>query len=61
MMIEFEDNGEEEQQLLLRYLDLLKAQGLAAPIPAPPKPGWCWCLLGRFWLAYVRWRYGRSR
>jgi hypothetical protein len=63
MMIEFEDHGEEEQQLLLRYLDRAKAQdraGAGAP-PPPPKPGWFWRLIGRIWLAYVRWRYGGPR
>jgi hypothetical protein len=60
MMIEFEDHGEEEQQLLLRYLERLEAQGSAsagAP-PPPPKPNWFWRLVGRLWLAYVRWRCG---
>ena len=63
MMIEFEDHGEEEQQLLLRYLDRAKAQdraGAGAP-PPPPKLGWFWRLIGRIWLAYVRWRYGGPR
>ena len=63
MMIEFEDHGEKEQQALLRYLDRAKAQdraGAGAP-PPPPKPGWFWRLIGRIWLAYVRWRYGGPR
>ena len=63
MMIEFEDHGEEEQQLLLlRYLEGLKAQGGAGSAGAPPtspKPKWFWRLLGRVWLAYLRWLYGR--
>jgi hypothetical protein len=58
MMIEFEDHGEEEQRLLLRYLEQLKAQGPAGAPPPPPKLNWFWRLLGRIWLAYVRWRYG---
>jgi len=58
MMIEFEDHGEEEQQLLLRHLERLKAQGPAGAPPPPPRPNWFWRLLGRIWLAYVRWRYG---
>ncbi len=58
MMIEFEDHGEEEQRLLLRYLEQLKAQGPAGAPPPPPKPNWFWHLVGRIWLAYVRWRYG---
>ncbi len=61
MMIEFEDHGEEEQQLLLRYLEGLKAQGNSGAPPTPPKPNWFWRLIGRIWLAYVRWRYGRPR
>ncbi len=58
MMIEFQDHGEEERQLLLRYLKQLKAQGPAGAPPLPPKPNWFWRLVGRIWLAYVRWRYG---
>jgi hypothetical protein len=58
MMIEFGDHSEEEQRLLLRHLERLKAQGGAGGAPPPPKPGWFWRLLGRIWLAYVRWRYG---
>ena len=63
MMTEFEDHGEEEQQLLLRYLERAKAQDRAAAgaPPTPPKPGWFWLLIGRIWLAYVRWRYGPPR
>ena len=61
MMIEFEDHGEEEQQLLLRYLDQLKAEGPAGASPPPPKFNWFWRLIGRIWLAYVRWRYGRPQ
>jgi len=61
MMIEFEDHGEEEQQLLLRYLERLEAQGSAGAPPPPPKPNWFWRLVGRIWLAYVRWRYGRPK
>ena len=61
MMIEFEDHGEEEQKLLLRYLERMKAQGPAGAPPTPPKPGWFWRLIGRIWLAYVRWRYGRPQ
>ena len=61
MMIEFEDHGAEEQLLLLRYLESLKAQAGTGTSPAPPKPGWFWRLLGRIWLAYVRWHYGGSR
>jgi len=38
MMIEFEDHSEEEQQLLLRHLDRLKAKGGAGAPPTPPKP-----------------------
>ncbi len=53
MMIEFEDHGEEEQQLLLRYLERLKPQG-SAGAPPPPNPNWFWRLVGRIWLAYVR-------
>ena len=60
MMIEFEDHSEEDQQLLLRYLDRMKAQDCAGASPPPPKPAWFWRLLGRIWLAYVRLRYGRS-
>ncbi len=56
MMIEFEDHGEEERQLLLRYLDRLKAQGGAGAPPTSSKPNWFWRLLGHVWLAYVRWR-----
>jgi hypothetical protein len=59
MMTEFEDHGEEEQQLLLRHLDRLKTQGGAGAPPPPPKLNWFWRLLGRIWLAYVRCRYGR--
>ncbi len=58
MMIEFEDHGEEEQRLLLRYVERLKVQGRADTPPSPPKPNWFWRLIGRMWLAYVRWRYG---
>ena len=66
MMTEFEDHGEEEQQLLLRYLEQAKAQdragtGASPTPPKPPKPGWFWRLIGRIWLAYVRWRYGPRR
>jgi hypothetical protein len=61
MMIEFEDHGEEEQRLLLRYLEQLKAQGSFPPPPPPPRPNWFWRLVGRIWLAYVRWRYGRPK
>ncbi len=54
MMIEFEDHSEEGQQLLLRYLDQLKAQHGAGAPPPPPKPNWFRRLLGRIRLAYVR-------
>ena len=59
MMIEFEDHGEEEQRLLLQYLERMKGQSAGAS-PLPPEPGWFWRLVGRLWLWYVRWRYGRS-
>ncbi|HOL72088.1 MAG TPA: hypothetical protein PKW45_11635 [Bryobacteraceae bacterium] len=57
MMIEFGDRGEEEQRLLLRYLEAAKSQ---PPAAREPKPGCFWLLIGRFYLAYLRWRY-RSR
>jgi hypothetical protein len=56
MMIEFEDHDEEEQRLLLRYLDN------AMPKPAiPARPNWFWRLIGRIYLAYARWRYRAPR
>jgi hypothetical protein len=56
MMIEFEDRSEEEQRLLLRYLERAK------PKPRAPKIGWFWRFVGRLYLAYLCWRYrGRAR
>ena len=57
MMIEFGDRGEEEQRLLLRYLEAAKSQ---LPAVRQPKSGFFWLLIGRLYLAYLRWRY-RSR
>ncbi len=57
MMIEFEDHSEEQQRLLLEYLDRLKAEKNAPP--APSRPGCLGRLLGRLYLAWLRWRYGR--
>ncbi len=54
MMTEFEDHGEEEQRLLLRHLDGAKPQPRATN---PPKPSRFWHLIGRLYLAYLRWRY----
>jgi len=54
MMIEFGDHGEEEQRLLLRYLGAAKSQ---PPAIHSPKPGCLWRLIGRLYLAYLRWRY----
>ncbi len=53
MMIEWEDHGEEEQQLLLRYLDPNKPRQQATD----PKPRRSCRLIGRLYLAYLRWRY----
>jgi hypothetical protein len=54
MMIEFGDRGEEEQRLLLRYLEAAKSQ---LPAVRQPKSGCFWLLIGRLYLAYLRWRY----
>jgi len=54
MMIEFEDHGEEEQRLLLRYLEAAKSQ---PPATTPSKPGCLWRLIGRLYLAYLRRRH----
>ncbi len=68
MMIEFEDHSEEQQRLLLEYLDRLKAEKNAPPAPSRPgclgrllgsRPGCLGRLLGRLYLAWLRWRYGR--
>ncbi len=55
MMIEFGDHGEEEQRLLLRYLESTKPQ--SRPASAEPKAGRLGRLFGRFYLAYLRWHY----
>jgi hypothetical protein len=57
MMTEWEDHGEEEQRLLLDYLDRIETQRSADASPDPPKLGYCWRLIGRLYLAYLRWRY----
>ena len=54
MMIEFGDHGEEEQRLLLCYLEAAKSQ---PPAIHTPKPGCFWLLIGRLYLAYLRRRY----
>ena len=54
MMIEFGDHGEEEQRLPLRYLEAAKSQ---PPAIHTLKPGCLWLLIGRLYLAYLRWRY----
>lgn len=54
MMIEFGDHGEEEQRLLLRYLEAAKSQ---APAIHTPNPSCLWLLIGRLYAAYLRWRY----
>jgi hypothetical protein len=59
MMVEFEDRNEEQQRRFLEYLDRLEAQRDIQPAPEPPKPGCLWRLIGRFYLAYWRWRYRR--
>jgi hypothetical protein len=61
MMIEWEDRGEEERKLLLRYLDHIKQQPPYTPPPAAPKTNWFWRLLGRVYLAYLRWRYRKKQ
>ena len=43
MMIEFGDRGEEEQRLLLRYLEAAKSQ---LPAVRQPKSGCFWLLIG---------------
>ncbi len=58
MMVEFEDRDEEQQRRFLEYLDRLKAEH-AVPPPEPPKPGCLWRLVGRLYLAWLRWRYRR--
>jgi hypothetical protein len=56
MMIEFEDRSEEDKRLIIRYLEATKSQ----PPPArEPKPGCFWVLIGRLYIAYLRWRYRR--
>jgi hypothetical protein len=57
MMIEFEDRSEEEQRLLLRYLDAAKSQ----PAAHPSRPGCLWLLIGRLYSAYLRWRCRTAR
>ena len=57
-MIEFGDHGEEEQRLLLRYLEAAKS---LPPAIHRPKPGCLWRLIGRLYLAYLRWRYRAAR
>jgi len=54
MMIEFGDHGEEEQRLLLRYLEAAKS---LPPAIHTPRPGCLGLLIGRLYLAYLRWRY----
>ena len=58
MMIEWEDHGEEERKLLLQHLDRMKPQ--PTPPPTPPKVNWFWRVLGRIYLAYIRWRYRKN-
>ena len=53
-MIEFGDHGEEEQRLLLRYLEAAKSH---PPAIHSLKPGCLWLLIGRLYLAYLRRRY----
>jgi hypothetical protein len=57
MMIEFGDHGEEEQRLLLRYVEAAKS----LPPANPSRPGCLWLLIGRLYLAYLRWRYRTAR
>ncbi len=58
MMIEFEDHSEEGQRLLLRYLDAAKRQPRTSH---GSNSGCFWRLIGRLYLAYLRWRYGDPR
>jgi len=58
MMIEFGDHGEEEQRLLLRYLEAARS---LPPAIQTQKPGCLWRLIGRLYLAYLRWRYWAAR
>ncbi len=57
MMIEWEDHGEEERRLLLRYLEATKPRPSASESGEPRKLGRFWRLVGRLYLAYLRWRY----
>jgi len=57
MMIEWEDHGEEERQLLLRHLEATKFRPAASESREPRQPGRFWRLVGRLYLAYLRWRY----
>ncbi len=58
MMIEWEDHGEEERRLLLAYMDCMTPQPAQPPAP---QLNWFWRLLGRIYLAYLRWRYRKNR
>ena len=57
MMIEFGDHGEEEQRLLLRYIEAAKSQ----PAAHRSRPGCLWLLIGRLYSAYIRWLYRHQR
>jgi hypothetical protein len=57
MMIEWEDHGEEERQLLLRHLEATMPRLPASESHEPRQLGRFWRLVGRLYLAYLRWRY----
>jgi hypothetical protein len=57
MMIEWEDHGEEERQILLRYLEATKPRPATSESSEPAKLSRFWRLVGRLYLAYLRWRY----